>query len=99
MFELLTLKQTRKTTATPIVLFDKSYWNSIVNFDGLVREGPILEEDLTVFNFADDPEYVAYDLARLCFVVSASCSGPIQLPCHFGHSLHECPNCDSASSR
>lgn len=56
MFELLTLKQTGKTAAIPIVLFDKSYWRSIVNFDGLVREGTIAEEDLALFSFADSPE-------------------------------------------
>jgi len=56
MFELLTLKQTRKTTSIPIVLFDKNYWRSIVNFDGLVREGTIAEDDLALFDFADDPE-------------------------------------------
>ena len=56
MFELLTLKQTGKTASIPIVLFDKSYWRSIVNFDGLVREGTIAEDDLGLFDSADDPE-------------------------------------------
>jgi len=56
MFEILTLKQTRKTAAIPIVLLDKSYWRSIVNFDGLVREGTIAESDLSLFNFVDNPE-------------------------------------------
>lgn len=56
MFEILTLKQTGKTGPIPIVLFDQTYWRSIVNFDGLVGEGTIAEDDLALFDFADDPE-------------------------------------------
>ncbi len=53
MFELLTLRQTRKVTELPIVLFDEGYWRSIVNFDKLVEYGTINEADLTLFRFAD----------------------------------------------
>jgi len=53
LFELLTLRQTRKLTAMPIVLFDEGYWREIVSFDGLVKHGVINEADLTLFRFAD----------------------------------------------
>ena len=53
LFELLTLRQTRKVTALPIVLFDESYWREIVNFDAMVKHGVIDEADLTLFRFAD----------------------------------------------
>jgi uncharacterized protein (TIGR00730 family) len=38
MFEILTLKQSKKTAAIPILLFDESFWRPIVNFDQLVLE-------------------------------------------------------------
>lgn len=53
LFELLTLRQTRKLTAMPIVLFDEGYWREIVNFDALVKHGVIDAADLTLFRFAD----------------------------------------------
>jgi uncharacterized protein (TIGR00730 family) len=54
--EILTLMQTRKIERRiPIVLYGKSYWNEIINFDALVRHGMISREDLALFQFADDP--------------------------------------------
>jgi len=56
LFEILTLRQTRKLTAMPIVLFDEGYWREIINFDGLVNHGVIDAADLTLFRFADTAE-------------------------------------------
>lgn len=64
MFEILTLKQTGKTTPIPIVLFDEIYWHSIVNFERLVQEETITEDDLRLFEFASDPEDAWRHLAR-----------------------------------
>ena len=56
MFEILTLKQTKKAAVIPIVLFDESFWRRIVNFDQLLLGGTIREEDLALFHFASTPE-------------------------------------------
>jgi len=56
LFEILTLRQTRKVSTMPIVLFDESYWREIVNFDAMVRHGAIDAADLTLFRFADTAE-------------------------------------------
>jgi uncharacterized protein (TIGR00730 family) len=56
LFELLTLQQTRKAPPAPIVLFGKSYWSRMVNFDMLVEEGMISSEDLRLFEFAESAE-------------------------------------------
>jgi len=56
MFEILTLRQTRKAPLVPIVLFDESYWRAIINFDKLVEFGAIDAADLTLFRFADTAE-------------------------------------------
>jgi len=54
--EILTLMQTRKIARRiPIVLYGSTYWNEIINFDALVRHGMIDDEDLALFQFADDP--------------------------------------------
>ena len=56
LMEILTLMQTRKFGRhIPVVLYGSSYWNEIINFDALVRHGMIDREDLSLFQFADDP--------------------------------------------
>jgi uncharacterized protein (TIGR00730 family) len=54
LFELLTLVQTNKVTKrVSIVLFGSDYWNSIINFDAMVRWGTISPEDLKIFRVFD----------------------------------------------
>jgi uncharacterized protein (TIGR00730 family) len=59
LFELLTLMQTAKTPAIPIVLVDKPYWTRVINFTTLVEEGMIAQVDLDLFSYADDAEDTA----------------------------------------
>ena len=56
LFEILTLQQTGKAPRTPVVLYDEAYWTRIVSFEGLVREGMVSTEDLSLFAFAETPE-------------------------------------------
>ena len=58
LFEILTLRQTDKSPAMPIVLFDEAYWRSVVNFESLIEHGMIAREDLGLFRFAETPEQV-----------------------------------------
>jgi len=54
--EILTLTQTGKLARRiPIVIYGPSYWNEIVDFDALLRHGMISQEDLSLFQYADDP--------------------------------------------
>jgi uncharacterized protein (TIGR00730 family) len=54
--EILTLAQTHKLERQiPVILYGRSYWNEIINFEALVRHGMIAREDLSLFEFADDP--------------------------------------------
>lgn len=54
--EILTLAQTQKLARRiPVVLYGRSYWNEIINFDALLRHGMISREDLGLFQYADDP--------------------------------------------
>jgi uncharacterized protein (TIGR00730 family) len=58
LFEILTLRQTDKSPAMPIVLFDEAYWRSIINFDALIEHGMIAATDLKLFRFAETAEQV-----------------------------------------
>ncbi|MEO6185566.1 MAG: TIGR00730 family Rossman fold protein [Steroidobacteraceae bacterium] len=54
--EILTLSQTGKLThKIPVVLYGKSYWNEVINFDAMLRHGMISGNDLALFQYADDP--------------------------------------------
>ncbi len=58
LFEILTLRQTGKSPAIPVVLFDEAYWRSVINFDAMVAEGMVAAEDLNLFKFAENAEGV-----------------------------------------
>ncbi|MBN1496804.1 MAG: LOG family protein [Spirochaetes bacterium] len=53
LFETLTMVQTRKMEKIniPILLYNREFWNDIVNFDRLVRDGLIAPEDLDLFHY------------------------------------------------
>jgi uncharacterized protein (TIGR00730 family) len=62
LFELLTLRQTDKAPRIPIVLADRNYWESIINFGQLVKTGMVNPEDLDLFGFAEDAEGIWAEL-------------------------------------
>ncbi|MGB7411817.1 MAG: LOG family protein [Sphingopyxis granuli] len=53
MFELLTLIQTGKIKPIPVLLFGKSFWNRVIDFEALVEEGVISARDLDLFAFVE----------------------------------------------
>jgi hypothetical protein len=54
LFEILTLRQTRKMKKhLAIVLFGASYWDEVIDFDALARHGTINREDLKLFHRTD----------------------------------------------
>jgi uncharacterized protein (TIGR00730 family) len=62
LFELLTLRQTDKAPRIPIVLVDRDYWQSIVNFEKLIEFGMVQRGDLDLFGFAEDAEGIWSEL-------------------------------------
>ena len=64
LMEMLTLTQTQKLAKrVTILLYGSAYWKEIVNFDALVKYGMISTEDLSLFQYADDPE-TAFELLK-----------------------------------
>ena len=57
LFETLTLIQTRKAARVPVILYDKAFWQKLINFDMLVEEGVISASDLELIQYADTPEH------------------------------------------
>lgn len=66
-FEALTLVQTHKAPAMPIVLFGREYWGGLVDWlcGTVVRSGKISAADPDLFCVTDDPEEA----------VSVACAG------------------------
>jgi len=62
MFEMLTLRQTKKAPPVPVALVDKAYWTSVIGFDALVEHGMIAASDLDLIGFAEDAEGVWAEL-------------------------------------
>jgi len=56
LFEILTLKQTRKSAPMPVLLFERDYWRSAVNFEALAELGMIDREELALFDMVDTAE-------------------------------------------
>ena len=63
LFEVITLVQTGKAKAVPIVLFGSDYWKRLLNTDVMIEEGVISEADLRLFTYVDDAE-AAWEVIR-----------------------------------
>jgi uncharacterized protein (TIGR00730 family) len=53
LFEVLTLVQTQKIAAMPVLMFGKAFWDEIVNFQALADWGTISQADLELFRFVE----------------------------------------------
>jgi predicted Rossmann-fold nucleotide-binding protein len=54
LFEVVTLIQTAKMKKKlAMVIYDKNYWNNIINFEHLVEQGMISKSDLRLFSICN----------------------------------------------
>jgi uncharacterized protein (TIGR00730 family) len=56
LFETMTLIQTGKSRRRPILLFGRSFWEKLINFQHLVDTGMINPGDLDLFHFVETAE-------------------------------------------
>jgi uncharacterized protein (TIGR00730 family) len=56
LFETLTLIQTKKIEAVPVVLMGKTYWQRLIDFEFLVEQGAIAEQDVQLFHIVETAE-------------------------------------------
>ncbi len=71
LFETLTLIQTRKMPAVPVVLVGRDYWERVFDADFLVSEGTIDPEDRELFGYAETAAQ-AWDI--VCRWHAAACT-------------------------
>jgi uncharacterized protein (TIGR00730 family) len=56
LFDALTLRQTGRMQAIPIILFGREYWERIVDFHALADQGMVTDGDLELLDFAETAE-------------------------------------------
>ncbi|MBP1635304.1 MAG: putative lysine decarboxylase [Acidobacteria bacterium] len=57
LFEILTLVQTQKLSKRiGVILYGKSYWSRVLQFDPMIEAGAISPQDLQLFTRADSPD-------------------------------------------
>lgn len=56
LFEILTLKQVRRISQLPIILFDRNYWKSVINLQTLYEANMIDHHDAHMFEYVDTVE-------------------------------------------
>jgi len=56
LFELLTLTQTGKSRARPVLLFGREFWTRLIDFDWLIETGMISPGDVGLFRFVETAE-------------------------------------------
>ena len=62
LFEALTLAQTKKIQAFPIILYGSEYWKGLIDWmkNTLVPNGTIGREDFALFSIVDKPEEIRF---------------------------------------
>lgn len=70
LFEALTLIQTKRIRAFPVVLMDSRYWKGLVNWikGTLLKAKAIDKSDLDIFNVVDSPEEAVAIIKRMVVI-------------------------------
>jgi len=66
LFETLTLIQTRKIKPLPVLIFGKSFWERVINFNALIEEETISEEDTDIFQYIETAEEAFEIISKTC---------------------------------
>ena len=53
LFDALTLRQTGRMQAIPIILVGREYWQHVIDFQFLADQGTVADEDLDLLDFAE----------------------------------------------
>ncbi len=56
LFDALTLRQTERMQAIPIIMYGREYWRQVIDFQFLADEGTIEDVHLELINYADSPK-------------------------------------------
>jgi len=69
-FEALTLIQTKRIKAFPVILMGSDYWSGLLEWmkSTMIREGKILPEDLDLIQVLDDPDQVVKHIQKFVII-------------------------------
>ncbi len=56
MFEALTLIQTGRMKKVPFLLFGRTFWEKVINWQALAEAGTINPDDLNLFKYVETAE-------------------------------------------
>jgi uncharacterized protein (TIGR00730 family) len=56
LFETLTLRQTGRMQAIPVIMYGRDYWRHVVDVQFLADQGVIADEHLDLIDYADTPQ-------------------------------------------
>lgn len=56
VFETLALIQTQKIARIPVILFGRTFWEDLINWEQMVQYQLICPEDLDIFQYCETPE-------------------------------------------
>jgi uncharacterized protein (TIGR00730 family) len=79
LFEALCLMQTQKVRKIPVLLFDREYWERIVDFDALLEEEVVSASDLELFRFVNTAEDAWRHIREHYGLIAESSDGASQL--------------------
>ncbi len=54
LFEVLTLIQTKTIKPVPVILFDRGYWQKLINWPFLISQGMITQQDYELLSLVND---------------------------------------------
>jgi len=75
LFEIITLVQTRKEKPVPIILYGRSYWKRLINFEFMIEEGTIERKDLDLLHYCDTPQ-AAWDVITDFYQLGSRAAAP-----------------------
>jgi hypothetical protein len=70
LFEAVTLIQTKRIKAFPVILMGSDYWNGLLDWvrATMLSEGKIQPEDMELLQVMDDPDQVVKHIQKLVIV-------------------------------
>jgi uncharacterized protein (TIGR00730 family) len=63
LFEVLTLRQVNRMQPIPVILYNREYWDRVIDFQFLADEGTIRDEHLSLLQYAESPD-AAWQIIR-----------------------------------